>query len=534
LSDGRKDGCPFATLQTIGARIGVVKPGPEGLDAILKRCGIVLDRGALDRLWRYHRMLREANARLNLTRIHNFENMVLKHYVDSLLVLRFVELPSPLIDMGSGPGLPGIPLKIARPEVRMILAEPRGTRAVFLREVCERLGLAEVEVYAHKLGPDYPRTVAGVISRAVASIPETLDRVIGCLEPGARMIFMKGPGCDDEIAAAAASHADLFRLAADHAYEIPGTPHQRRLLVYERLAGEAAPERSDAGGRAASRAPAPFGGEIREISSASNPTFRRLRGRLGGPGLREHGEAILAGSRIREEVLVRFPGHVLGWLTASQGPPPPSEAMPWIRLADPLFKELDVAGTHAPLLLVSLPEIKSFRDEEPWPAGCTLFVPFQDPENVGAVIRSAAAFGVARVVLLKEAAHPFHPRSSRSAGPALFQVPLLVGPRLADLRAAGAPLVAMDTAGPELSESPFPERLGLVVGVEGPGLPAHLREGERRRIAMQPGVESLNAAAAAAIALYVWSRGLRRDDSARQPGDISGPHDPRGSAGSRG
>ena len=86
----------------------------------------------LDLLWRYHQMLREANARLNLTRIHNFENMVLKHYVDSLLVLRFVELPSPLIDMGSGPGLPGIPLKIARPGVRMILAEPRGARADFL------------------------------------------------------------------------------------------------------------------------------------------------------------------------------------------------------------------------------------------------------------------------------------------------------------------------------------------------------------------------------------------------------------------
>ncbi len=493
-------------LRTIGARNGVVRPGPEGLDAILKRCGIALERGPLDQLWRYHRMLRAANARLNLTRIHNFENMVLKHYVDSLLVLRFVELPTPLIDMGSGPGLPGIPLKIARPGVRMILAEPRGARADFLREVCERLGLEEVEVYAHKLGPDYPGTVGGVISRAVASIPETLDRVAACLAPGGRMIFMKGPGCDDEVAAAEASHAGRFRLAADHAYEIPGTPHQRRLLVYERSEGG---KGSGAEERTSSGAPAPFVGEIREISSASNPTFRRLRGLLAGPGIREHGEAILAGSRIRDEVLARFAGHVLGWLTGSQGPPPPSEAIPWIRLADPLFKELDVAGTHAPLLLVGLPEIRPFRDEEPWPDGCTLFVPFQDPENVGAVIRSAAAFGVARVVLLKEAAHPFHPRSSRAAGPALFQVPLLVGPRLADLRAAGAPLIAMDTTGPELSESLFPERFGLVVGVEGPGLPAHLREGERRRIAMQPGVESLNAGAAAAIALYVWSRGLR-------------------------
>ena len=71
-----------------------------------------------------------------------------------------------------------------------------------------------------------------------------------------------------------------------------------------------------------------------------------------------------------------------------------------------------------------------WSDDAPWPDGCTLFIPFQDPENVGAVIRSAAAFGVARVVLLKEAAHPFHPRSSRAAGSALFQVPLYQGPSI--------------------------------------------------------------------------------------------------------
>src|SRR5262249_6507850 len=150
-----------------------------------------------------------------------------------------------------------------------------------------------------------------------------------------------------------------------------------------------------------------------------------------------------------------------------------------------------------PLLLVRAPVLREWSDAEPWPDGCTLFVPFQDPENVGAVIRTAAAFGVARVVLTREAAHPFHPRSTRAAGLAVSQVQLFQGPGIKELAVRNAPLIALDTTGPELSESPLPATFGLVVGVEGPGLPSHLRERERRRIAIEPGVESLNAAAAA-------------------------------------
>ncbi len=480
-------------------------PGPHSLETILKRCGIGLDAAQLNLLWRYHQILRKANAELNLTRIHNFENMVLKHYVDSLLVLDFVELPAPLIDMGSGPGLPGIPLKIARPEVAMILAEPRGARAAFLRDVCAELGLKDVEIFAHKVGKDYPGQVGGVITRAVGPIAETLDRVAACLATGGRMIFMKGPECDQEIAEAAQTHAGLFRLAADHAYAIPGTDHRRRLVVYERLEGELSGEHS----RRSTREPAgaaTFGGVIREITSDSNPTFQRCHDLLRGPGIRKHGEAIVSGTRVCSEVLDQFPAQVLGWLTRTQGPPPPQESITWLRFSDPLFKQLDIVGTHAPLLLVTVPAIALWSDDDPWPDGCTLFVPFQDPENVGAVIRSAAAFGVAQVVLLREAAHPFHPRGIRAAGPALFQVPLRQGPSLEDLRVKNRPLIALDTSGTELGEAPFPDTFGLVVGVEGPGLPRHLRNGERRRITIEPGVESLNAATATAIALYVCAR----------------------------
>lgn len=469
----------------------------------MRGCGIILEPGQYDRLWAYHQMLREANARLNLTRLHSFESMVIKHYVDSLIILRFIDLTSPLVDMGSGGGLPGIPLKIARPEVEMILAEPRQARAEFLRLVCDQLGLEGIEVFASKLGPRFTRRVAGVITRAVATIPETLDRVVHCLGAGGQVLFMKGPACDEEIAQARQSHGGLFRLVADHAYRIPRTTHKRRLVVYERLGTpaptvEAVPE---------------YAGPVRELTSEDNPTFKLARDLLTGRGIRKHGQALLSGPRPVAEALGRYRDRVAAWLTPLDGPPPPPEAgearLPWYRLAKPLFETLDTAGTHAPLLLVRVPEMPEWSDEAPWPEGCTLFLPFQDPENIGAVLRSAAAFSVARVVLLREAAHPFHPKAARAAGTALFQVPMLRGPSIRDLTVRGAPLIALSTEGEEIGRLPFPERFGLVPGVEGPGLPEHLRQGPCRRIPIAAEVESLNAATATAITLYVWRQATR-------------------------
>jgi 16S rRNA (guanine527-N7)-methyltransferase len=316
------------------------------------------------------------------------------------------------------------------------------------------------------------------------------------------MIFMKGPECDDEVAAARQDHAKLFRLVADHAYEIPGTPHQRRLLIYE---SQKSPSTRRAGaGRVG--AILQHEGPLREVSSESNPSFRHFRELLGGRGIRKHGRALIAGPRIVAEVLAKQARHVAAWISDTDGPPPASKALAWYRLAPALFKELDVAGTRSPLLLVNVPLLPAWSDDEPWPEGCTLFIPFQDPENVGAVLRSAVAFGVSRVVLLREAAHPFHPKSSRAAGTALFQVPLLQGPSIHEFESRHAPIISLDTSGPELCESPFPSRFGLLVGIEGPGLPDRLRQGQRRRIAIAPDVESLNAATAAAIALYAWSR----------------------------
>ncbi len=520
-----------------------MSPSRVSLQAILERCGLRLTQAQYDLLWAYHKRLREADTRLNLTRIRNFDNMVLKHYVDSLLVLDYEALPSPLIDMGSGGGLPGIPLKIARPEVSMILAEPRGARAEFLEQVGQQLNLRDLQVYAGKVGADCPLRAAGVITRAVAAIPETLDRVAEVLGPGGRMLLMKGPDCDDEIAQAERSHAGRFERVADHRYQIPGTTHDRRLIVYERM--ENASSRSPAEPMATGSVVSPDDGVTRpsstwarEVTSSSNPLFKLCRDLRTGRGVRKHGRALMSGSRVVAEVVAQHRERVQAWITpngeAALAPPPDllasaestssgsetgkestdgSRSGPiWYRLTPGLFGELDVSGTGGPLLLVDVPEFPVFDAGAVWPLGCTLFVPFQDPENVGAVIRAASAFGVARVVLLAEAAHPFHPKSVRSGGTSLMQLELLRGPSLAELDASEVPLWALDNSTDEdVEELPgliFPPRFGLIPGLEGPGLPETLGKQVRRcRIPIEVRVDSLNAAAATAIALYAWRTG---------------------------
>ena len=181
------------------ARAAAPQPGPERLAHLFERSGLRLSAVQVQQFWTFHQLLRRRNDELDLTRLHSFDTIVLKHYVDCALVATLVDLPSPLLDLGTGAGFPGIPLKIVRPDVVLVLAEPRGKRAAFLEEAVRALGLRDVEVVAHRIGSDFRYPVHGVITRAVESIPATLARVAPWLAPGAQLLFMKGPGVDAEI-----------------------------------------------------------------------------------------------------------------------------------------------------------------------------------------------------------------------------------------------------------------------------------------------------------------------------------------------
>lgn len=216
------------------------KGPPPGLPALklwFERSNLPLSENQYKQVWQYHQLIRAKNAECDLTRIYQFDSMVQKHYIDSMLPASLLgwRLPSPLLDIGTGAGLPGIPLKIACPATHIILSEGRHRRVQFVQEAILTLGLNGIEVHEGKIYASYDRPVEGVITRAVEPIGRTLGRVRKCLGPGGRAIFMKGPNCDEEICQAQARFSAHYALIQDIAYPIPHSPHRRRLVVFERL-----------------------------------------------------------------------------------------------------------------------------------------------------------------------------------------------------------------------------------------------------------------------------------------------------------
>lgn len=241
----------------------------------------------------------------------------------------------------------------------------------------------------------------------------------------------------------------------------------------------------------------------RVLTSADNPQFKLWASLAEPRGLRKHGQFILAGRKSVPEALARWPARFTALLTVEGTAPDfAPESMPVYALSRPLFAQLDSFGTGTPLLVGMVPEMPAL-DLSAVPLGLELLCAVGDPANLGALLRSAAAFGVARVVLLEGAAHPFHPRALRAAANAPFQVELRRGPRWDDLAGAKGPLVALDARGTPLGDYAWPSDVRLVLGEEGPGVPAHLPL-QRLAIPMPGGVESLNATVAASIALYAW------------------------------
>ena len=164
----------------------------------------------------YEKLLLDWNAKINLTAVRDPEGIRLKHFLDSLScvpVLGDMNGRS-LIDIGTGAGFPGIPLRIFYPELRLTLVDSVGKKADFCQLVCNTLHLKGVKVLkdrSEELGANKPHREQydAATARAVAVMPVLCEYLLPLVKPGGKMLAMKGESAPDEVKTAAAAIAKL-------------------------------------------------------------------------------------------------------------------------------------------------------------------------------------------------------------------------------------------------------------------------------------------------------------------------------------
>jgi 16S rRNA (guanine527-N7)-methyltransferase len=189
-----------------------------------------LDPALAAPLLAYLALLDRWNRTYNLTAIRDPAEMVAKHLLDSLAMLPFAG-DGTLADLGTGPGLPGIPLAIARPALQVTLVESNGKKARFLREAVRTLQLPNARVAESRIESlDAPGAYDAITARALATLPLIVELGGSLLKADGRLLAMKGAVPDEEIAALPAG----WRVDGVHRLVVPGLAAERHLVVVAR------------------------------------------------------------------------------------------------------------------------------------------------------------------------------------------------------------------------------------------------------------------------------------------------------------
>ncbi len=215
--------------------------------ALLKDCcekmGVSLTEKQLEQFMTYLSLLLEWNEKMNLTAITEKREVVLKHFADCLSLLPFLEQKEAIsvIDVGTGAGFPGVPVKIACPQIRLTLLDSLQKRIGFLQEVGTQLQLEEV-TYVHSRAEDggqneaYREQFDLCVSRAVANLAVLAEYCLPFVKVGGRLAALKGPDAEAEVAQAQGALEKLGgRLVEIKDVMIPYTDLSHKLVFIEKV-----------------------------------------------------------------------------------------------------------------------------------------------------------------------------------------------------------------------------------------------------------------------------------------------------------
>lgn len=178
----------------------------------IKNMNISLTENQIEKFIIFYEMLVEKNKVMNLTAITDFDEVFEKHFADSLSLAYAFDLKQEMsmIDLGTGAGFPGIPLKIVFPQIRMTLADSLNKRILFLNEVIEKIGLKDAET-VHGRAEDLARkkkfreSFDLCVSRAVANLSTLTEYCLPFVKENGNFVSYKGADCDEEVEAAKSS-----------------------------------------------------------------------------------------------------------------------------------------------------------------------------------------------------------------------------------------------------------------------------------------------------------------------------------------
>ena len=210
------------------------------LTAALAALNISYTPSQLEQCGIYCRLLREANEKMNLTAITDPREMALKHFADSLCLLSYDNLaPSAsLIDIGTGAGFPGLPLKIMRGDLQVTLLDSLEKRCNFLHKVISELGLTNIEVVwdrAETAGQNqaFRANFTYATARAVADLPVLLEYALPLLSLYGKFFALKGKKQDSPMDHALTALGG--ELSQEVGYNLPITGEERRLYIFSKL-----------------------------------------------------------------------------------------------------------------------------------------------------------------------------------------------------------------------------------------------------------------------------------------------------------
>lgn len=166
--------------------------------------GIMLDEKQINQFYRYQQLLLEWNEKINLTAITEQQEIILKHFIDSLTIAKYIEKNTKLIDVGTGAGFPGIPLKIIREDIEIVLLDSLNKRINFLKEVIHDLGLSKIQTVHSRVedfgkNGEYRESFDYATSRAVANLSTLAEYLLPLVKLEGYCICMKGHLIEEEI-----------------------------------------------------------------------------------------------------------------------------------------------------------------------------------------------------------------------------------------------------------------------------------------------------------------------------------------------